>query len=244
MKLTDEELLKWPDLKRLDGEEVTLVYGGRWMRSKVQGIVRVAAGCGETEPSWYTPAMEFMSIPSGVKGTVRDSHERIGEPLLVKIGNTDRLSVYAAQLESVWPDALMTALSNAELPLENEELFRTGSTWTVYSDRVVQSARLGAVRTTWVETDGNFKLLHRDITNTSYENLIMRYSLLLPGLDIEKQISGYRSFVGRVHAFVTTNDMELFLTRYQGYESERTLLEKLHDGRMETVRVNGFDRGC
>ncbi|RKU24218.1 hypothetical protein C6500_00200 [Candidatus Poribacteria bacterium] len=160
--------------------------------------------------------------------------------MLVVTEEKSEFNVHMAEPRSDWPNALVQAVTAANIPVVESESIRTKDIWTVYSDRVREPTRLGAKRTTWIEQDHKFFKLHEKISNPTIEWHMERFFSDGRGSNSDF----YREFVGRIHALIADGSTNVFLTKYTGYESNRGKLERLHNGEFQTLRVDGFDQGC
>lgn len=239
MKMTDHAITAWPGFRSLQGLRITMFIGDRAIHTIVRGIARIPAGCGEFEPSWYASTTGYLTetafLPSDKPFIPHD-----WKPVLVLTEPNQKIRVHVPEPIMNWPETLIRTLISDDIPVDESEAIRTKDIWTVYSDRVSEPTREGAARTTWLSVDQNFVRLHKDITNGTIESYIERVS----SEGSTTKFSFFRKFVGRVHALLESEKETIFLTKYMGWESNRSVLERLQDGQLQTLRVDGFDRGC
>ena len=240
-KMSDDEIMAWPGFRSLSGKSVKVVIGDASINAKVGGIARIRAGCGEFEPSWY--ASTIGSLDKNALESFKDrGFSRDWLPALVLTEQIRELRVHAAKPQSEWPPNLMSNVREANIPLIESRIVRIKNIWIVYTHRVVQPARLGATRTIWSSQGDTYVKLHEDRTNATIENYLER--LYTYTGEIKGKLQHYRSVLGHIHALIETEESNMYLTKYRSYESDSGILERLENGQMQTIRVDGFDRGC
>lgn len=241
MKMTDHAIMAWPGFRSLKDKQITVAVDGESIHAVVRGIARIQAGCGEFEPSWYA-SVTGHSAKRTVESFKTTGFGQNWRPVLVMTEENHELQTHQAIRLNDWPGTLTRAVKAANIPIVDSVAFQSKNIWTVYADRVVTPSRLGASRTTWIKQADTFIKLHQEITNSTIESYLERvYSS--PD-DFEGKIQHYRIVVGRIYELLETQNAIIFLTKYQGYESIAGILERLRNGQLQTLRLDGFDQAC
>lgn len=239
MEMSDHAIMAWKGFKSLLAKRVMVVVDGKVTHSVVRGIVRIPAGCGEFEPAWYASTTGYLAEPKFLPSEQQKLY-RNSRPVLVLTEENNKFSVHAGEVFSNLPKALKRALVQANIPIDESEVIRTKNIWTLYGDRVTLPSRLGASRSTWARSDSGFYKLHEVSTSATLESFMKRITSDQSEIDSRH----YQGYLGRIELLLANENNTIFLTKYIGYESDKGKLERLHNGELQTLRVDGFDRGC
>lgn len=246
----DPESVAEERLRLSVGATVDVLHDGRTYRAVIKGLTVLRAGCGEWEPGWRARIVP----PHGSQGVDQDTdglddpalwispypHMRRPFPVLVGLDGVPFQPPVTA-VDDDLPSGLLVALAEQDLLEGERRSLRTGRLWTVYGARMidVHGRKVGALRTTWRESaDGYLKLMVDDTTNTTYEEMIIKW------VDPQNHSYHFDSAVGQVHAKFAHGGRDFFLSRYRGWESELVFLEELRPDGFERVLLDGLDQGC
>ena len=219
------------------GATVTVLHDGNAHPAVIDGFGSLAAGCGETEPSWRLHLRSPLADP-GLWHWNDWAREHSPTPVLINLGTRADVQPSTLAYDDDLPAGLLSKLAAAGLLEGENRSLRAGPIWVVYGAPTFDAEQrpVGAMRSIWLESEGRYHLRHRINIHPNVDSLIWKA--------VSSDASRTQSFVGQVHALLNHAGYLFLLTRRLGWESDFASLGRLGDGTLDPVLIDGIDKGC
>jgi len=231
------DLLLETPLRLALGAPVTVLHDGGAHAAVIDGFGSLGAGCGEAEPSWRLQLRHPLADP-GLWHWDDWARDHLPTPVLVNLGSTVVVQPPTPAVDDDLPAGLLPELAAAGLLKDQNRSLRAGPVRVVYSAPTfdVQQRPVGAMRSIWTESNGQYRLRHRINVHFGAESLVWKA--------ISRHVPRTQSFIGEVHAVLEHGGHLFLLTRKLGWEADSVSLRRLGEGTLDPVLIDSLDKGC